>query len=288
MLLIFYKLLNKLSLSLLCLVLFLPACELLWNPNTPTNYTLRRPVQMFIEKKLNEISGIFYLKKENHLIAIADDKKKIYSLATNGQVTDYYDPELPSEDFEDVVKVDSIVYTLISNGTIVAISKNDTGLVSTEYPFWGTGKNDFETLYYDSTANGLIILCKSCEVDKGKKLRNAFRFDISTRQFDKTPFYGIKIKEVADVLKDGKVEFKPSAAAIHPLTNKLYILASSGNLLIIADKMGKVEDVFRLNPSIYPQAEGIAFAPNGDMFISNEAKLGKPSLLKLAIKHKGK
>ncbi len=69
------------------------------------------------------------------------------------------------------LKVDSIVYTLISNGTIVAISKNDTGLASTEYPFWGTGKNDFETLYYDSTAKGLILLCKSCEVDKGKKLR---------------------------------------------------------------------------------------------------------------------
>ena len=279
---------NKLLLVLLCLVFFLTACELLWNPNTPKNYNLRRPVQMVIEKKLNEISGIFYLKKEDHLIAIADDKKKIYSLTQNGQVSDYYDPELPSQDFEDVIKVDSTVYTLISNGTIVAISKNDAGLMSTEYPFWGTGKNDFETLYYDSTARGLIILCKSCEVDKGKKLRNAFRFDLLSRQFDKAPFYGIKIQEVADVLKDGKVEFKPSAAAIHPLTNKLYILASSGNLLIIADKMGKIEDAFRLNPAVYPQAEGIAFAPNGDMFISNEAKLGKPTLLKLAIKHQGK
>ncbi len=101
---------NKLLLVLLCLVFFLTACELLWNPNTPKNYNLRRPVQMVIEKKLNEISGIFYLKKEDHLIAIADDKKKIYSLTQNGQVSDYYDPELPSQDFEDLVKVDSTVY----------------------------------------------------------------------------------------------------------------------------------------------------------------------------------
>lgn len=288
MFLTFYKLFNRVFLFLLFSVCFLSGCELLWNPNTPTSYNLRRPVQMFIEKKLNEISGIFYLKNEKHLIAIADDKKKIYNLSTNGQVSDYYDPELPSQDFEDVIKVDSTVYTLISNGTIVAISKNDTGLVSSEYPFWGTGKNDFETLYYDSTAKGLIIICKSCEADKGKKIRNAYRFNLATMQFDKSSFYGIKIKEVADVLKDGKVEFKPSAAAVHPLTNKVYILASSGNLLVIADKMGKVENVFRLNPSMYPQAEGIAFAPNGDMFISNEAKLGKPSLLKLAIKNQGK
>ncbi len=288
MFLTFYKLFNKVLAVLLCSILFLSACELLFRPNTPKNYNLRRPVRMFLEAKLNEISGIFFLKTENRLIAIADDKKKIYSLSLNGKVKDYYDPELPSADFEDVVKVDSTVYTLISNGTIVVISKNDTGLASKEYPFWSTEKNDFETLYYDSTAKGLIVLCKTCALDKGKKMKSSYRFDLVNNQFDKTPYYTIKTKEVADALKDGRADFKPSAAAINPLDNKLYILASSGNLLIIADKMGKVENAYRLNPTLYPQAEGICFAPNGDMYISNESKLGKPTLLKLVYKHHGK
>ncbi len=288
MFLIFYKLFNKHLLVLLCFVLFFSGCELLWKPSTPKNYNLRRPEKMIIEKKLNEISGLFYIKEENHLITIADDKKKIYSLTTDGKVGDYYDPELPSQDFEDVVKVGSTVFVLVSTGTIIATTNTDTGLVSIEYPFWSTEKNDFETLYYDSTAKGLIVLCKSCALDKGKKTKTSYRFDLTTRQFDKKPYYAIKTKEVADALKDGKTDFKPSAAAIHPLNNKLYILASSGNLLIIADKMGKIEEAFRLNPMLYPQAEGIAFAPNGDMYISNEAKLGKATLLKLAYKHQGK
>jgi uncharacterized protein YjiK len=39
---------------------------------------------------------------------------------------------------------------------------------------------------------------------------------------------------------------------------------------------------------LYPQAEGIAFAPNGDLYISNEAKLGKPTLLYIPYKPSGK
>ncbi|MDB5196096.1 MAG: hypothetical protein JWP88_466 [Flaviaesturariibacter sp.] len=263
----------------------LSSCQMLWNPTSPKDYILRRPQKMILDKKVDEISGIFYLKGENLLLAIADDKKKIYSLTLDGKVADYYDPELPSADFEDVVKVDSTVYTLISNGTIIAINKTDTGLSSKSYPFWSTDKNDFETLYYDSAASGLVVLCKSCAFEKGKHQRTAFRFDTKTGQFDRTALYTISSQVVRDVLKDGKVDFNPSAAAIHPIEKRLYILASSGNLLVVADMKGKVEEAYRLNPTLYPQSEGIAFAANGDMYISNEAKLGKPTLLRIPYKH---
>jgi hypothetical protein len=48
---------------------------------------------------------------------------------------------------------------------------------------------------------------------------------------------------------------------------------------VIADRKGKVLNAFKLNPDTFQQAEGIAFAPDGDMYISNEGKLGKPTLL---------
>jgi hypothetical protein len=47
---------------------------------------------------------------------------------------------------------------------------------------------------------------------------------------------------VQNSLKDGKVDFEPSAAAIHPLEKRLYILASAGNLLVITDLKGKVQE----------------------------------------------
>lgn len=157
----------------------------------------------------------------------------------------------------------------------------------TKYPFWSTDKNDFETLYYYGDSKGLIMLCKNCEIERGKNIRTAYRFDLAGKQFETKPYYTISSKAVKNSLKDGKVDFEPSAADIHPLEKQLYILASAGNLLIITDLKGTVREVYRLNPTLYPQAEGIAFAPNGDMYIANEAKLGKPTLLHIPYKPSG-
>lgn len=280
------KLLSK---FLPCSILFvlLTSCEMFWSPHSPHGYVMPRPHRIILEKKLNEISGLDYLPDEQALLAIADDKKKIYKLSPKGKVSNYFEEDIAEEqqDFEDVVKVDGVVYALVSDGTILSMRKTDSGLVVTNHPFPSEEKNDFETLYYDPGAKGLIILCKSCAFDK-KGVRTAFRFDLASQQFDNQAYYNIPSKSVANILKDGKIDFNPSAAAIHPIEKRLYILSSAGLLLVIADLKGKVQEAYRLKPNFYPQAEGIAFASNGDMYVSNEAKYGKPSLLKITYKHK--
>lgn len=264
------------------------SCEMFWSPHSPKGYILPKPHRIILEKKLNEISGISFLPDEAAMLAIADDKRKIYKLSPEGEISDYFEEDFAKEqlDFEDVVKVDGVVYALVSDGTIMAMRNIDSGLVVTNYPFPSEEKNDFETLYYDPGARGLIMLCKTCASEKGEGVRTAFRFDLATQRFDSQPYYTIENKAVADILKDGKIDFKPSAAAIHPIEKRLYILSSAGLLLVITDTRGKVQEAYRLKPNFYPQAEGIAFASNGDMYVSNEAKYGKPSLLKITYKHK--
>jgi uncharacterized protein YjiK len=66
------------------------------------------------------------------------------------------------------------------------------------------------------------------------------------------------------------MKIKPSATAINPVNNDLYILSSINQLLIVTDRNGKFKEVFSLDPAIYKQAEGIAFTTAGDMIISNE------------------
>ena len=265
------------------------ACEMFWSPKSPKGYVVPKPEKMILEKKLSEISGLFYLNDENVMLAIADNKQKIYRVTPDGKVDNYFKDDFgPKADYEDVVRVDSTIYVLISDGTIVEVNPSDSGLNVKKYPFWSSKKNDFETLYYDSAANGLVILCKFCREGNYEITPAAFRFDLAGKQFDTQPYYTIPSKEVMDRLKDGRVDFKPSGAAIHPLEKRLYILASAGNLLVVTNLKGKVEEVFRLNPTLYPQPEGIAFAPNGDMYVSNEAKLGKPTLLRIAYKPSGK
>ena len=122
------------------------------------------------------------------------------------------------------------------------------------------------------------MVCKKCPVDKGKDLRSAYRFDLATKQFDPSAFYTFSTAEVKSLLKDDNAKFDPSAAAIHPINKRLYVLSSAGNLLVIADTRGKIIEGYELNPDQFPQAEGIAFSPNGDMFIVNEGKFGAPTL----------
>lgn len=276
------------SLFLALLLCVLAACEMFWLPHSPRGYIMPKPHRIILEKKLNEISGLFYLPGENAMLAIADDKRKIYRLTPDGQVSNYFEQDFfEQQDFEDVVKVDDVVYALISNGTILSIRNTDSGLVVSQHPFPSTEKTDFETVYYDPAARGLIMVCKSCAFEKGEGVRTAFRFDLATRRFDSQPYYTIESKAVRDILKDGKIDFNPSGAAIHPIEKRLYILSSAGQLLVITDTKGRVQEAYRLKPNFYPQAEGIAFAANGDMFISNEAKYGKPSLMVLQYKPTG-
>jgi uncharacterized protein YjiK len=278
---------------------FFSSCQMFWAPHSPKGYVMPRPEIHFLDKKLSEISGLFYLKGEGSMLAIADDKKHIYRLYTDGREADYFEESFgESADYEDVVKVDSSIFVLASNGTILETIRTDSGLLSREYSLRvplpeekeekkgkkdnkGKSTVDFETIYYDPSARGLILLSKSIKGESKQGIRSAWRFDLATRSFDPEPFYKFKLSDINEALKDGRVEFKPSAAAISPVTGELYVLSSAGHMLVVADLRGKVHHAFRLNPSFYPQAEGIAFAENGDMYISNEAKLGKPSLLRI-------
>jgi uncharacterized protein YjiK len=265
--------------SLVCAVTLLPGCDLR-SYDSPVGYDFGRPQKSELGKVLNEISGISYNLNDSSLLAISDSKKKIIEISLKrSRLRDYTaDVVGPDQDLEDIVNRETALYLLSSKGLIYEVPLNGDTMSVRTYPFWSNDKNDFETLYYDPKANGLIMLCKSCAADKDQHKRSAYRFDLATKQFDTTAFYSISTTEVKNLAKDDDAKFDPSAAAIHPLNKKLYILSSAGNLLVIAEPNGKPLKVYRLNPDEHPQAEGIAFAPNGDMYISNEGKYGTPTL----------
>src|SRR5688572_33363862 len=93
----------------------LTSCELFWSPKSPQGYIVPRPHKMILEKKLNEISGLDYLPDENAFLAIADNKQKVYRVTVDGKVSNYFEEDFAEQDdFEDVAKVDSTIYVLVS------------------------------------------------------------------------------------------------------------------------------------------------------------------------------
>ena len=266
--------------SFVCMCVLVMSCKNNTS-NTSAGYDLTKPVNKQLGKVLNEISGLTFSIEDNSLLAIADSKEKIFQINLSTQkLKDYSDKFYGAYDYEDIVKRDTSIFVLISNGTIVEVPLQAKGKDKAQaYPFWSTRKNDFESLYFDSSINSLIMICKSCSEEKGKPIRSAYRFNLDTKTFDSSAYYQLNIDSVRAELKNDDADFKPSAAAIHPINKKLYILASAGHLLVVADLKGKILEAFELNPDLFPQAEGLAFSPSGTMYISNEKKIGEATLL---------
>jgi uncharacterized protein YjiK len=260
------------------------------NYDFPVGYDLKKPQVQQLGKVMNEISGLAYDPVGPSLIAISDSKDKIIQIGLKTKKLKDLKEHIvgPDSDIEDIVASDTAYYLLSSWGEIVEVPVKATDSTTNRtFDLNLPGQNDFETLYFDPTANGLILICKTCAHEKGKNIRTAFRFDLQTRTFDSLAFFTFSKDEVQRILKDDDVQFDPSAAAIHPINKRLYILSAASHLLVIADTRGKIMEAYKLNPDLFPQAEGIAFAPNGDMYISNEGKFGSPTLLFFPYKTPG-
>ncbi len=187
------------------------------------------------------------------------------------------------------MKVEDTIYLLISTGSIVKVTGyRSEDSIQAAVIATVPGRNEFESMYYDADAHSIVLLCKDCHKEKDQ-VRTAYRYDLETSRLVDTPYYYISIKDVRKVLEDNRAEFKPSAAAIHPLQQKLYIVSSIGKVLVVTDKMGKVEQAIPISPTMFPQPEGMTFAPNGDLYISNEkATEERATLLRFAFKKKVK
>lgn len=280
------KCLPVLFLFFVCTLLFVAGCK--QKGSSPPDYDLGSPETTLLGSTLNEISGINYISAEDStLLGIVDGQRKVFMLnMRTAKLSDYTVDVVPANsDPEDIVKKDSSVFVLLSKGIIYEVpdaAKDTVGIKI--YDLGLEGKNDFETMYFDSSENALIIMCKTCAHEKSEGFRTAYRFDLATRTFDSTEFFTIDKSEVRKLVNDANAKFDPSGAAIHPANKRLYILSSAGNLLVITTVKGEVLEAYNLNPDVFPQSEGIAFAPNGDMFISNEKKHGEPTLLRFPYK----
>jgi len=243
-------------------------------------YDLQRPYIINLHNEMNEISGLYFYAKDTSVFSINDEEGYLYKLTvTNHATIQKWHFSFPA-DYEDISLVDSTFYVLRSNGTITSIYFIDKNkLEATQYKPRLKGFNEFESLYYNPLQKKLVLLCKDCAIDDQNRL-TAYSFDVAKNAFDAEPLYVINIKTVADLMKKKKVKFKPSAAAIHPLTGELYIVSSVNKAIVVAGQNGEVKGVYPINVKIFKQPEGMAFTPWGDLLISNEATdVGLPNIL---------
>ncbi|HYE96946.1 MAG TPA: SdiA-regulated domain-containing protein [Rubricoccaceae bacterium] len=243
--------------------------------SSPVPYRFDRPDAVFaLPRALFEISGLTVLA-DGRLGAVQDEQGTLYVLdPASGAVVD--ERRFAGRgDFESLERVGGSVWVLMADGTLLELADSTGAVTEVDTPL--ENKNDTEGLAYDAAHHRLLIACKE---DAGEgvpdTVKAIYAFDLASRAFDPRPAYLLSRRG----LDDGQDAFKPSALAVHPQTGQLYVLSSVRKALAIVEPDGRQATLVPLPEAYFRQPEGIAFLPDGTLFLSNEARGETPTLLR--------
>lgn len=235
---------------------------------------------------LREISGLSLSSDGSQLLAVNDEDGLIFFLsAETGKVEHTLDFG-KNGDYEGIEVVGNDIYVAKSNGNLYRVpAAGKTETISTPLK----ADNDVEGLGYDATRNSLLIACKGKAGKEGDAFhhkRAVYAYDLTTQEFQEAPVWIIDRLEIArrkgvvpgfmgkwheffstDFAADS---FSPSGLAFSPRDSAFYMIASVGKTLAMLDPDGQILRVWRLDPALFRQPEGICFDREGRLFISTE------------------
>ncbi len=167
---------------------------------SPPGYDFSKPYRYKMPTILDEISGVYYYPKDSSIFAIQDEKGWLFKIRLKTPLEVERWKFSNAGDYEDLSLVDSTFYVLKSKGFIEKFKFSSADSISLQsFKVPGEEKNEFETLFYDSTLHQLILICKNCEDDKRKEV-SSWAFDPVTDSFSSS--FTIKTSKIRVQLND--------------------------------------------------------------------------------------
>ena len=253
-------------------------------PATPTGdaedappYRLDAPDAIIeLAPELKEISGLTMLPSGN-LGAIQDERGTIYEIdPVSGAIVDRL-PFRGNGDFEGLELAGDAVWALRSDGDLYAVYRDSVGTPTSRKVETGLkGRNDTEGLAFDGQGR-LLIACKEWPGPDLNDVRAIWAFDLETEILSPDPVVLLDRRQV-----DGRLNFKPSALAVHPISGRVYVLSSVRTAIAVLSPDGALLAILDFPPRLVPQPEGLAFAADGTMYVSSEGTTGPGLLLRYA------
>jgi uncharacterized protein YjiK len=241
--------------------------------NPTRSYDFDAPTATFdLPASLQEVSGITVLP-DGRLAAVQDEAGIIYTVDPQDGSVVSETPFAGPGDYEDVELAGGALWVLEANGTLYEIPQG--GGAASEHDTPLKRKCDAEGLGLDPLNNRLLIACKEepgDDLDEDEH-RAVFGFDLQRRQMAAEPALLLERVSV-----DSDEDFKPSAVAVHPATGEAYVLSSVRRAIAVVDAAGRLVRVDDLPPSRNAQPEGLAFAPDGTLYLTNEGPDGPATL----------
>jgi len=299
---------------LYCLLLFIPfqfvSCQENTHPEAKDfvfPYDLNQPSDKYILPSiLAEISGIAWITN-NIMVCIQDEDGKLFFYNLDERRIIKSVDFGKDADYEDITIDGKTAWVLRSDGKIYELKNFDDQkeIDESKYETPLTKKNNSEGLCYDPVEKALLIACKGNsnigDGDEYDGFKAIYSFDLEKEKLSKNPTYLIELKKIKDfeemsyferishqiagsLEESGDIRFQPSAIAIHPTTDHIYVLASVGKAMIVLNRDGNILSIAMLDKWQFIQPEGITFSPDGTLYISNEGDGGNGTILKFEMK----
>jgi uncharacterized protein YjiK len=237
-----------------------------------------------LPNSLREISGLA-MTDDDRLFAHADEKGVIFELDyRNGSVVKSFalaDQSKPvSGDFEGIAVVDSLIYLVTSAGRLYEFRDGVDGqaVLFTVYTT-GVGRDyEIEGLAYEPDRRSLLLMSKHPRSAAQKGFLTIFHWSIDTKQLADDAHLRISILEFSRYVKGE--DFRPSGIERHPVSGNYFVVAARERAIVEITPHGEVLAGMIFPAHWHRQIEGIAFASDNTLIVSDEGA-GKRAQLTL-------
>ena len=245
------------------------------NNLTLASYDLEKPARRFkLPKQWREISGLTMLG-ENRLLAHDDERGVVFeidyrdgSIVKAFALSDQLDPI--ADDFEGIAAAEGRVYLVSSSGRLYEFVEGTDG-ETVLYNLYTTGigrDHEIEGLAYDPDQRVLLLISKNPKDPGQAGLVAICRWSLDTKQLVEDGH--ILIPAVALSNRIDSKRFQPSGIERHPVSGNYFVVAARQCAIAEITPQGQVLAVADLAADRHPQTEGIAFASDNTLIVSDE------------------
>jgi len=248
------------------------------------NLKAETATQWKLPGRLREISGLA-MTPDNRLLAHTDEKGIIYeidyqsgSIVKAFGLTDLTKPV--ADDFEGIAVTDEHIYLVTSSGRLYECNEGADGeTVLFNIYTTGVGRDcEIEGLAYEPGERALLLMCKNPRSPEQKGKLTIYRWSIDTKQLVEDGHTVIPIRDFSRHIKGKK--FQPSGIERHPVSGNYFVVAARQATIAEITPSGQVVAVMKFPAAWHRQAEGITFAADGTLIVSDEGA-GKRARLTL-------
>ncbi len=233
---------------------------------------------------LSEISGIALLNPS--VMACVQDELGIiflYDLRKNVILSEI--EFAGAGDYEGISIVNDDAYVLRSDGTIFEISDFQSELKKVNEYRLKLPKTvqNFEGLCYDEKSNRLLLAPRTFDSDR-KDRKGIYAFNLTDKTFSDGIIFSIDLTNPVfnSVKKSSKYEvFIPSEIAVHPSNGDIYFSDARNKQVLVTNADGSIKKLVPLSRHVFPKTEGIAISGDDHIYLSNEGKKTRPTIIRI-------